>query len=88
MAADGGQDQVVDLSGLGSFDFAPSWAAGDKVVSSASRGGSDSRDDERPSRDRRPPRRFDDAKPSGGGDRFQSRDRGGEERIRKPFGFN
>ena len=32
MAEDNGQNLAVDLSGLGSFDFAPSWTVGDKVV--------------------------------------------------------
>ena len=32
MAEENGQDQAVDLSSLGSFDFAPSWTTGDKVV--------------------------------------------------------
>ena len=59
-------NQAIDLSGLGSFDFAPSWTAGDKVVAKTGRGGFLDQDEERPSRDGRgAPRRFDGAKPSG-----------------------
>ena len=39
MAEDNGQNGAIDLSGLGSFDFAPSWTAGDKVVAKTGRGG-------------------------------------------------
>ena len=59
MAEDNAQNQSIDLSGLGSFDFAPSWTAGDKVVAKTGRGGFRDQDDGRA------PRRFDGPKPSG-----------------------
>ena len=58
--------QAIDLSGLGSFDFAPSWTAGDKVVAKTGRGGfRDQENEERAPREGRAPRRFDGPKPSG-----------------------
>ena len=81
MAEDNGQDQAIDLSGLGSFDFAPSWTAGDKVVAKTGHGGFRNQDEERTPREGRAPRRFDGPKPSG--DRsFDKRD----SRQGKPFG--
>ena len=71
MAEDNAQNQSIDLSGLGSFDFAPSWTAGDKVVAKTGRGGFRDQDDERAPRERAP-RRFDGPKPSG--DRTFKRD--------------
>lgn len=50
MAEDNEQGQTVDLSALGSFDFAPSWATGDKVIAKSGHGFRD-RDEDRPSRD-------------------------------------
>lgn len=79
MAEENMDGQAVDLSSLGSFDFAPSWTAGDKVVAKAGRDGFRDGDGDRPSRESRPPRRFNDAKPSG--DRPPRRD----DRQRKPF---
>lgn len=64
MAEDNGQNETVDLSGLGSFDFAPSWTAGEKVVAKTARGTERERDDERSSREGRAQRRFDGAKPA------------------------
>lgn len=64
MTEDNGQNGAVDLSGLGSFDFAPSWTVGDKVVAKTGRGGFRDQDEERASREPRAPRRFDGAKPS------------------------
>ena len=58
-------NQAIDLSGLGSFDFAPSWTAGDKVVAKTGRGGFRDQDEERSPREGRAPRRFDGAKPAG-----------------------
>ena len=60
MAEDNGQNGAVDLSGLGSFDFAPSWTAGDKGVAKTGRGGFRDPDDERAPRETRAPRRFAD----------------------------
>ena len=80
MAEENEKNQSVDLSSLGSFDFAPSWTTGDKVVAKAGRGGFRDGEEERPSREGRAPRRFDGPKPSG--DRpFGGRD----DRPRKPF---
>lgn len=80
MAEDNGQNQAIDLSGLGSFDFAPSWTAGDKVVAKTEHGGFRDQDEERAPREGRAPRRFDGPKPSG--DRpFNKRD----SRQGKPF---
>ena len=80
MAEENGQDQTIDLSSLGSFDFAPSWAAGDKVVAKAGRGGfRDGEDEPRAPREGRPPRRFDGPKPSG------DRPFGRGDRPKKPF---
>ncbi len=77
MADENEQEQAVDLSALGSFDFAPSWATGDKIIAKSGRGGF--RDDEAPraSRDEGGHRRFDGAK----GDRPFRRD----DRPKKPF---
>ena len=77
MADENEQGQAVDLSALGSFDFAPSWATGDKIIAKSGRGGF--RDDEAPrtSRDEGGRRRFDGAK----GDRPFRRD----DRSKKPF---
>ena len=77
MADENEQGQAVDLSALGSFDFAPSWATGDKIIAKSGRGGF--RDDEAPhaSRDEGGRRRFDGAK----GDRPFRRD----DRPKKPF---
>ena len=73
-------NQAIDLSGLGSFDFAPSWTAGDKVVAKTGRGGfRDQEEEQRPPREGRAPRRFDGAKPAG--DRPFKRDA----RPGKPF---
>ena len=73
-------NQAIDLSGLGSFDFAPSWTAGDKVVAKTGRGGFRDQDEEpRQSREGRAPRRFDGAKSTG--DRPFKRDA----RPGKPF---
>ena len=58
-------NQAIDLSGLGSFDFAPLWTAGDKVVAKTGRGGFRDQDEERSPREGRAPRRFDGAKPAG-----------------------
>ena len=60
MAEDSVQNGAIDLSGLGSFDFAPSWTAGDKVVAKTGRGGFRDQENEE-----RAPRRFDGPKPSG-----------------------
>ena len=80
MAEDNGQNGAIDLSGLGSFDFAPSWTAGDKVVAKTGRGGGfRDQEEERAPRDGRAPRRFDGPKPSG--DRPFNRDR----KQGKPF---
>ena len=77
MADENEQGQAVDLSALGSFDFAPSWATGDKIIAKSGRGGF--RDDEAPraSRDEGGRRRFDGAK----GERPFRRD----DRPKKPF---
>ena len=80
MAEENEKNQSVDLSSLGSFDFAPSWAAGDKVVAKAGRGGFRDGEEERPPREGRAPRRFDGPKPSGERS-FGARD----DRPRKPF---
>ena len=77
MAEDNEQGQTVDLSALGSFDFAPSWATGDKVVAKSSHGFRD-RAEDRPPRDDQGYRRFDGPKR----DRPPRRDDHG----RKPFG--
>ena len=93
MAEENDQEQPVDLSALGSFDFAPSWATGDKVVAKGGRGGFRDDDDDRPAREGRGPRRFDGAKGGGrkpfdredrrgGGKPFDREDRRGG---RKPF---
>ena len=97
MAEDNGQDHGVDLSGLGSFDFAPSWAAGDKVVAATSGSGFGDRGEDRsPYREKRTPSRHDGQKPSGprpGRDRddrprrkFGDAHDGEHDRARKPFG--
>ena len=66
MAEDNVQNGAIDLSGLGSFDFAPSWTAGDKVVAKTGRGGfREQENEERAPREGRAPRRFDGPKPSG-----------------------
>ena len=90
MAEENEQSQSVDLSSLGSFDFAPSWAAGDKIVAKAGRGGF--RDSEDAPHEGRPPRRFDGPKPSGDHPRkpFDRDDRAKkpfdrDDRSRKPF---
>ena len=75
MAEENEQDQMVDLSALGSFDFAPSWTSGDKIVAKSGRGGF--RDDAA-SRDEGGRRRGDGSK----GDRPFRRD----DRSQKPFG--
>ena len=80
MAEENEQEQAVDLSALGSFDFAPSWATGDKVVAKGGRGGFRNDDDGRPAHEDREPRRFDDAKGGGRPPRRNDRDGG-----RKPF---
>ena len=80
MAEENEKNQSVDLSSLGSFDFAPSWATGDKVVAKAGRGGFRDGEEDRPSREGPAPRRFDGPKPSGERP-FGSR----EDRPRKPF---
>ena len=80
MAEDNGQNQAIDLSGLGSFDFAPSWTAGDRVVAKTGHGGSRDQEEERTPREGRAPRRFDGPKPSG--DRLSSKR---EFRQGKPF---
>lgn len=92
MAEENGQEQSVDLSSLGSFDFAPSWAAGDKVVAKAGRGGfRDDSEEQHRSRDDRPQqRRFDGPKPAGNralgnGDR-PKKQFNRDDRQRKPFG--
>ena len=73
MAEDNVQNGAIDLSGLGSFDFAPSWTAGDKVVAKTGRGGfREQENEERAPREGRAPRRFDGSKPSG--DRSFKRD--------------
>lgn len=91
MAEENGQNQMIDLSGLGSFDFAPSWASGDKVVAQKVR--DRDRDGERLARNDRPARRFDSPKFSGerkGGDKpsgdrgKQFSERNGENRGRRP----
>ena len=81
MAEDNEQNQAVDLSGLGSFDFAPSWTAGDKVVAKTGRGGAfRDQEAERGQGQSRAPRRFDGSKSSG------SRSGGNESRRgAKPF---
>ena len=82
MAEENGQDQAVDLSSLGSFDFAPSWTTGEKVVAKAGRGGfRDMDEDDRPPREDRPPRRFDGPKP----DRPKKPFNRDEDRKGKPF---
>ena len=88
MAEEDANNQSVDLSSLGSFDFAPSWAAGDKVVAKAGRGGFRDGESERPSREERAPRRFDG--PSAGGRPPARDDRpkksfSRDDRPRKPF---
>ncbi len=82
MAEENEQEQPLDLSALGSFDFAPSWATGDKVVAKGGRGGFRDDDGDRPSREDRGPRRFDGAK-DGGRKPFDRDDRRGG--GRKPF---
>ena len=97
MAEENGQDQVVDLSGLGSFDFAPSWAAGDKVVANSGRGKfADYGEQDKPE-ERRSLRRFDGPRqpsdrPFKRGDKprkpFNREDRNeryGDDKPRKPF---
>ncbi len=79
MAEENEQEQAVDLSALGSFDFAPSWAAGDKVVAKGGRGGFRDEDGGRPARDDRGPRRFEGAKGDGRPSRRDDRE------GRKPF---
>lgn len=92
MAEENEQDQSIDLSSLGSFDFAPSWAAGEKIVAKAGRGGfrDNSEDEPRAPREGRPPRRFDGPKPSGdrpfGRDDRPKRPLSRDDRPRKPFG--
>ena len=70
MADENEQGQAVDLSALGSFDFAPSWATGDKIIAKSGRGGFRDDDAPRASRDEGGRRRFDGAK----GDRPFRRD--------------
>lgn len=82
MAEEIADGKAVDLSSLGSFDFAPSWTAGEKVVAKAGGGGFRDGEDDRPPREQRPQRRFGDGKPSG--DRPPRRD----DRPRKPFDRN
>ena len=65
MAEDNVQNGALDLSGLGSFDFAPSWTAGDKVVAKTGCGGFREQEEERSPREGRAPRRFDGSKQSG-----------------------
>ena len=65
MAEDNGQNQAIDLSGLGSFDFAPSWTAGDKVVAKTGFGGFRDHEEERSPREGRASRRFDGSKSAG-----------------------
>ena len=73
MAEDNVQNGAIDLSGLGSFDFAPSWTVGDKVVAKTGRSGfRDQENEDRATREGRAPRRFDGSKPSG--DRSFKRD--------------
>ena len=96
MADANGQDQGVDLSGLGSFDFAPSWAAGDKVVATTSGKSFGDREDRPQYRDKRPAARPDASKPFGprpGRDRddrprrkFGESHDGDRDHARKPFG--
>ncbi len=77
MAEDSVNEAAVDLSSLGSFDFAPSWAAGDRVVSQAGRGGfRDDGGDGRGDRDSRArfPRRGDGERRGGAGGRPPRRD--------------
>ena len=81
MAEENGQDQMVDLSGLGSFDFAPSWAAGDKVVANSRRGG-DFEDEGDGRGERRERRKFDGPRYQEARERPFKRD----DRPRKPFG--
>ena len=65
MAEENEQGQAVDLSSLGSFDFAPSWAAGEKVVAKSGRGGfRDAEDTASAPRDDGGRRRFQGAKQS------------------------
>ena len=84
MAEENEKNQSVDLSSLGSFDFAPSWAAGEKVVAKAGQGGfRDGDGEQRPPREGRAPRRFDGPKP------FGDRPFGGRgDRPKKPFGHD
>ena len=73
MAEDNVQNGAIDLSGLGSFDFAPSWTVGDKVVAKTGRSGfRDQENEDRAPREGRAPRRFDGPKPLG--DRSFKRD--------------
>lgn len=89
MAEENGQNLAVDLSGLGSFDFAPSWASGDKVVAKKVRDRDG--DGERSARNDRPQRRFEPSKGAGearrGGSKpFAGRDgegKGGKPRFEK-----
>lgn len=94
MADDKVNESTVDLSSLGTLDFAPSWTTGDKVVAKAGRGGfRDDDGDRRDSRDSRPRfQRKGDGERGGGGDRRASRregfaEKGGtprDERQRRP----
>lgn len=94
MADDKVNESTVDLSSLGTLDFAPSWTTGDKVVAKAGRGGfRDDDGDRRDSRDSRPRfQRKGDGERRGGGDRRASRregfaEKGGtprDERQRRP----
>ena len=94
MADDKVNGSTVDLSSLGTLDFAPSWTTGDKVVAKAGRGGfRDDDGDRRDSRDSRPRfQRKGDGERGGGGDRRASRregfaEKGGtprDERQRRP----
>ena len=78
MAEENEQGQAVDLSVLGSFDFAPSWAAGEKVVAKSGRGGFRDGDGGGDARDERGPRRYAE-------DRRDSRPSRRDDRPRKPF---
>ncbi|MBO5940856.1 MAG: hypothetical protein J6R18_06665, partial [Kiritimatiellae bacterium] len=81
MAEDNAQNGAVDLSGLGSFDFAPSWTAGDKVVAKTGRGGFKDEQEERAPRSSGGQKSADDrsfkraSKPSGAPKRDGKNDR-------------
>lgn len=86
MADDKVNESTVDLSSLGTLDFAPSWTTGDKVVAKAGRGGfRDDDGDRRDSRDSRPRfQRKGDGERRGGGDRRASRREGFAEKDGTP----